>query len=336
MDYVKSKASFTYLPLLNQLLEEWTLPPLGLIDSSSKATRAYCKKSYAENAPIERCRRYVRLQIVLFAQCLWEGKDLYPHLNMLEGINGDDAQLNVLNPAKYHIFRTRFAPTHILGKFLFPRHLLEALPTNLPYEPLGDNGQWLEDPTKKLIVRARQQHRKIPAPHLRAAAQQMLDALTDVRSAKYQCKGFGGSVDVWIQAAHAYHEQRLLASLETDTIYSMSHIDKANHKHAGYRRLTDLRGKLDLYDPQGEIRLSVPRPRVTDYLHRGTHLYMARDRRAMREENARELKVKAFNKILSKTCSICPVSGGLYQPMGVEGFVVRAASQTEDRRKMKC
>lgn len=117
-----------YLPMVDQILRCAIGMDYKTAEKRHLALGEYAKYYRAEHSPIEAFRRDVCRQIIQIAERMWNGRDPSPteHIDPL-------TQQRTFQPrpfiARFAVFRTRFAPTYMLHKFLFPDFKLCDHPT---------------------------------------------------------------------------------------------------------------------------------------------------------------------------------------------------------------
>lgn len=167
------------------------------------ALAEYAKYLSAAWSPEEVFRRRVRRRIVQIAERMWDGWDPSP----IESID-PVTQQHILHPrpliARLAAFRTRFAPTYMLHKFLFPDFKLCDNPRWLEWE---EPGRWLADPTMHIQTAEDAEH--VTQHWLLFHAEDMIQRLTWCESDDYEEEGYGGTVSTWVEQATAYHVRRL-------------------------------------------------------------------------------------------------------------------------------
>lgn len=169
-----------------------------------------------ETSEDERIRRVARHKLIQYARLVWDGHDPMPNKIYCESsgnLLGTESRQGMPDANTFRVFRERFAPTNKLHEFLYPAYSLSDHPTHLPYQP----GYWLEDPTLVLT----QDNPIFEDDHVYVnKALEMLESLTncDLPGYAYRRPGkpiLGGWVTTWVNAAKAYHVDRLEKELES-------------------------------------------------------------------------------------------------------------------------
>ena len=319
--FTTGSTQYYYLPEVDEILRSHTGLDVKIALMSHNRVLQQKEKARVQASNLERQRRIIRQQIVLFAQRLWEGEDPAPEevIDVRTGkVIAFEPRKTLTSPELYQCFRERFAPTAKLKEFLFPEHLLDIRPTDLPYNPLGG---WLQDPTKKLrsFVTADNMSNR----YVSDCAEKMLHCLTNWRDPLYYRKGMGGYVDSWMNAAKQYHINRLEAELASGLTVNMGYIPTDCHGNSQFARLRRLRAKCGLQKLDSVHMDQVPKRPEREPLSASYPLYeyIRRDQAVARAETKRAEGIKYFNKIIRETTTTCPSTALLFYPMGLEGLV---------------
>lgn len=311
-----------FKPEINSLLTYFT----GLdFDTNLLVYRRWQQEAEKDRrvaSTIEIRRRAVRLLIVAVAEDMWNGIEPFP-TPVVCVETGNVLGWNRLpdSPTKssYKIFRTRFAPTHLLKSFLFPDYAICDNPHQLPYSAATG---WMDDPTMSL-KRNDDFRQVLSQAWIRGKAQDMLLRLTDWRHTEYDRKGRGGYVTSWMDAIKEWHIARMEAELKSGAIVRMDHVAADLQQDGRYWRIHKLRVKLGLQDhgtksmiplPERPERGIVVSPEAYEEFHR-------LDQRADEAEQKQLEGIKYFNKFLRHTCVACPGTSLLLYPMGFEGML---------------
>ncbi|KAL2013140.1 hypothetical protein VTN00DRAFT_665 [Thermoascus crustaceus] len=191
-----------YLPMVDQILRGAIGMDYKAAEKRHTALAEYAKYLSAEWSSEEVFRRRVRRRIVQIAERMWDGWDPTPieHIDPV-------TQRHVVHPrpliARLAAFRTRFAPTYMLHKFLFPDFKLCDNPRWLEWE---EPGRWLPDPT--MHIRTAEDTEHATQHWLIFHAESMIERLAWCESDDYDKEGYGGTVSTWVEQATAYHVRR--------------------------------------------------------------------------------------------------------------------------------
>ena len=285
---------------------------------------AHCKQVMAkqrlQRSKLELDRRIIRRKLVYIAKMIWEGLDPNPNILMSEdGVVSYHASSKLVSPETYRTFRERFAPTAELEKFLFPDYLV----VDNPYYQTTYNGDsgWLYDPST--IIDKNKSLGDIPHGWYCEQAARMLHQLTNSRQRNYYLKGYGGYVDAWVKAGTKYHLNRLKAEIDSGVTVSLAHTPVQFHNSDEFDRIRKLRAKCGLQTEGYGMMSPLPqRVDVNDFSSECSfEEYLELNRVAAVAEDDRRTKIKYFNKIIRHTCVGCPITGGLFYPMGLEGLL---------------
>ena len=319
--FVLRSTQHLYLPEVNNTLRYHTgldAKAILLINSKSKQKR---ERERIQVSILERERRSVREKIVLFAQRIWEGEDPAPD-EIFDEQTGKvvafEPRKRLNDPRVYKHFRERFAPTARLKEFLFPEYLLNSRPADLPHD---SSSRWLQDPTKALKTIAALN--TLSDRDISNHAEEMLYCLTSWRTSSYNQKGMGGKVDSWVNAAKMYHIARFEAELTSELTVCIGHAPDTIHDSSQFTKLRRLRAKCGLQNPNSACMHQLPKRPERGPLGANYSLgeYIKLDKVAARAEAKRAEGIKYFNKIIRKTTTVCPCTGLLFYPMGLEGLV---------------
>ena len=280
------------------------------------------EKGRRQTSTLETRRRAVRYLIVAAAEDMWNGIEPFP-APVVCADTGNVIGWNLLadSPTKssYKVFRTRFAPTHLLKSFLFPDYALCNNPNQLPYNAASG---WMDDPTMSL-KRTDDFLQEVTHAWVRDKACGMLSCLTDWRHTEYYRKGRGGYVTNWMDAVKEWHIARMEAELKSGAIVRMDHVaaDLQQDKH--YWRIHKLRTKLGLQDEGADGMNPLPkRPERGIAVSREAYdEFQHLNQRAAEAEQKQLEGIKHFNQILRHTCVACPDTSLLMYPMGFEGML---------------
>jgi hypothetical protein len=320
--------TFFYVPDLNRELHERGLPTLQLIKSSlRKNAHMFQLATFAQNS-VQVERRALRCLIINVAMAIWSGGSVNQVFRAV-GRGVCESQAYYMDPNHYEYMRSRWAPTNKLGDFLFPKWLVDDNRMACPYQ----ESLWLEDPTIRLLGNSTRTS-DLSNKEIVAATHKMLNRLT-LLPGLGRDRGSGVMVSVWVDAARAYHRERLIEELEEGLVLHMKGIAPDELGHSRYNRLDQLRDKLGLrrHVPLDQLPAArrgrdyalppPPRPCVATF--KGT---VAEFRKADQDAKDRaadyEARFKAFNRIIQETCTICPVTRECFEPVGLEGLLVSA------------
>ena len=314
----RSGTKMFYLPEIDDLVRQQT----GLDIRAHALVAKQCKHSLevfrVQRSKLESRRRDIRLKIIAFAQKIWDGEDPDPDRVSENGVIHLKSRVHLTSPDTYRVFRERFAPTSHLSRFLFSEHLTSDRPQEATYNYCGG---WLEDPTKSLprcttvdVLSSR---------WLSDTAESMIALLTSVFDSRFRLKGFGGFVGEWVKAAKHYHIERLEGEVECGMTVAMAHKSSNEYSYEDSQRIRKLRAKCGLQEEGQLLMTALPsRIEVHDFSNQlSLNDYMMADHAAAIAIRDWKKKIDDFNKIIKKTCVICPNTGGLYFPMGIEGLV---------------
>ena len=302
---------------------------LGTLLKAEYECKQVAAKRRLERSRLEVNRRLVRHKLVQVAKLLWEGVDPNPDVYFsADGVVSYHARPNTVSGETFRPFRERFAPTAELEKFLFPDYHLVDKPTQTEHNP---EAGWLWDPT--ILVDKSMRADQISEQWYCDHAAGMLLSLTNSRERNYMLKGYGGYVDIWVKACTQYHLKRLEAEIESGVTVSMANTPVNVQHTRNYDRIRKLRAKCGLQKEGYGMMAPLPqRVDVNDFSsHYSFEKYLEMNRVAAAAEDDRKTKIKAFNKIVRHTCVGCPITGGLFYPMGLEGLLehMRAAHPRE-------
>ena len=283
-----------YRPSVSAFLRERTGMTLEDFVVEERIRKCATDNAKMQAIGLEVFRRPVRRRIVEAARALWEGVDpcRVAIINSLGAVIGYQNRATIPGENVWRAFRTRFAPTESLERFLFSQSKLVERPSELPYSA---SCVYLKDSTMGL---KKAKLKSLSAEWITSTALEMLVTLTDYTNHDYQSNGCGGSVTTWINAAKDWHAQRLDTELAAGDVMQMRFITEQMRLNDTrmYRGIAKLRVKLGV--------LEFPLHRKSD------------------AGSQNELKInKFFRKIATRSCVHCPVSSYLFRPMGMEGLL---------------
>ncbi|KAI9835214.1 MAG: hypothetical protein M1838_005368 [Thelocarpon superellum] len=302
------KTEYFFAPEIDQLTRRLTGYYCATMRQRQKAVDRLTANHQLERSGIEQRRRMLRWELVRVAERMWEGRDPYSSEDVpVNGASMLQNQFNTPGPAIFATYRTRFAPTASLRTFLFAPAALATRPTQLPYTPASG---WLADPTRKLRDA---EVDAVESPWICDNALEMLTRLTDWTHWDYGQKGHGGFVDTWRNACTQWHLARLEAELRSGATQRMEYFSPSTQL-----LLKPFRARLGLVPRETLPTLPPRRVGMTADEYRDLARHELLVQNAARRLTAAE---KRFVQIARHCCAMCPVSHGLYTPVGLEGLV---------------
>lgn len=310
-----------YRPEIDQIIRNITGVDVGakmLVNQKQDQMTLMVRLEASEE---ERIRRVARHKLVQYARLIWDGHDPMPNRIYCESsgiLLGTESRQGMPDVNTFRAFRERFAPTNKLHEFLYPAYSLSDRPTQLPYQP----GYWLKDPALVLT----QDNPTVEDVHWYVEkALEMLEALTNCDKPGYSVRRsgkpvLGGWVTTWVNAAKAYHVDRLEKELKSGATVNISHTTGAPSSSHLYRRIRKLRYRSGLQE-QGETRMRPLSPHldIAECMARSSiDMWLAREHIISRLEREQAQCIKWFNKVVRRTSFRCPVCGDNHVYIGVE------------------
>lgn len=196
--------------------------------------------------------------------------------------------------------KSTFVTPTDLPKYLFPAHKLSEEKMFEPYDP---DEQWIFDPTMALKS-VRDVRRKLgDAMWKSEQARAMLDRLFNPRD-------FGGRVTTFLQAADSWHVRRISKNISADAT-----IIAFNEKYPSpVSPFITTPSSITIEGDEIDCHLDVLLSKL--FIYRNHHACLPQ-----LSPHGLKLAKEYFKKLALETCAVCPHTGLLSLPRGVEGVV---------------
>ena len=310
-----------YVPKVNEELRVRGLPAVEMLELQQKKGVHAHQMQILEHDQAEVIRRQMRRAIIKIAVAIWEGTSVPQALrNAGRKVSTKALKMYVVDPDEYRFLRESWLPSSKLEKFLYPKWRLHDHPTSCPYEA----GPWLTDVTFDWIQSYRADLENIKNFTLVNIARNLIRRLTAFTDDGLSLAGNGWKLPAFREAARSYHETRILKHLDEWRILHMQFVKPADRNNPKYQFIHCLRKRFNLVSVHGgeEVVRSFPErrdPSVRDGMT--VHEFRVLDQRIVEEQNSYRERVKHFNEIMRRSCSMCPVTHDLFSPGGLGGLL---------------
>jgi hypothetical protein len=243
-------------------------------------------KGGAQSEQIKAHRRELRNDIVLRAQSVWDATMVLDKDHDKEFQKVAEAEMALFRRTIVQA-RDRWAPSLILGSFLFPARLLKASKLWLPDDP---DAKWPVDPTLELGT-----SREVLAVGQDWINRKAHNILRDLILSQTAENG----ATAWVKAAQDWHVRRLRNDLYSGKYLNLEYGgERSKHLH---NPSTSRLNRLDVIAKKLRIDPMFPVGKLTAH--------------------EKKMAVACFNKIVNQRCAGCPYNNLLILPMGIEGIV---------------